>query len=102
MTQSRDLRVDFRTGVRQSSNGISYKLYPNPTNGLAALEIDLPGGPATTNLRLVDALGRTVLEQPILADNTMIDTRSFATGVYWVQVFREGSLLLTDRLLVRR
>lgn len=102
MTKSRNLRVDFRTDVRQSSAGINYKLYPNPTNGLAALEVDLPGGPAPTNLRLVDALGRTVLEQPVLADNTTIDTRGLAAGVYWVQVFREGSLLLTDRLLVRR
>lgn len=65
--------------------GDSLQLFPNPTSGAALLRY---GSLSPLSLRAYDAAGRLVLEKTnaFEKEETIIETTSFATGVYTLQI----------------
>ncbi|HEX8297954.1 MAG TPA: T9SS type A sorting domain-containing protein [Rubricoccaceae bacterium] len=74
--------------------------YPNPARGAITVAVSLsqPG-----RLRLVDVLGRTVLEEPLRAgsESVRLDTRRLASGAYAV-VLEAGNARVTRTVTVVR
>lgn len=89
-----NLPVQF---IECNTNGIdelthSFDVYPNPSEGLFTVESD--GLLMESNYRIMDQLGRALLEGKIQSQKTVIDIREFPDGVYFIQFEREHPIKL--------
>jgi trimeric autotransporter adhesin len=68
--------------LRQLNNGAKniITLYPNPAKEKIFIQSTSAGG----HYRIVDPLGRTILQGTINATNNGIDIRALAAGSYWL------------------
>lgn len=75
-------------GVEESTQEMQTRLHPNPTNGIAELDIQgLVGMNTEATLSIFDLRGRKLRSQSCTAlDKVQIDLRPFANGVYIVEV----------------
>lgn len=78
--------------------GASFSMYPNPATGHLMVTLDAPGSPA--ELRLMDPLGRTVLDQVLTGERSVIDLAALGKGPYLVQV-RRNERTTTEKLVIR-
>jgi hypothetical protein len=76
-------------GLATDPNTLQLVAFPNPTNGLLTLQGHVPGL-AVVQVRVLDLLGRPILDVPSLNANgdftTNVDLRSLAEGLYLVEV----------------
>jgi len=98
--------TSFATGVETingAENMAAITAYPNPARDNVTINITGVQGVEGT-LQLVDALGRTVLEQQINTAEQTINTSSLANGIYTI-VFRDAHAAgtkLQTRLVIAR
>lgn len=67
----------------QDHGGPAISIYPNPASSHLVL---LSGSPGSSMLRLTDALGRTVLEQPLAGPRNEVDVSMIRPGWYQATV----------------
>ncbi len=68
--------------------GITAQLTPNPVQNI--LTVTLPNTPLSTSfLRIYDAVGQMVTEQPALETYMEVDMSTFTSGLYWVEIVSE-------------
>jgi PKD repeat protein len=85
------------TGLVENTENFALEVYPNPTLGKFTVNInsDLFN---TANLKVVDALGKTVFEQKSLdlnkSNSSGIDLTSYPQGVYFVVVSNNDKQLV--------
>ncbi len=75
------------------------RAYPNPSNGL--LTVDLTPAEGTTQLSLVDALGRTVQTTTTDHARAALDVRGLPEGTYTLRAVRPGGKVLTQTVQVQ-
>lgn len=81
----------------RSITASSYRLYPNPANGL--IQIDSKNGVQLHAVTLLNLLGEVVAQQLVTNNSTTVDVSQLTPGIYLVQVnTSEG--LQTQRLVV--
>lgn len=68
------------SSVKPLTDDAMLRLYPNPAAD--QLHITLPSGEYAGDLRMLDALGRVVLAQPIHSTHTAIDVHELSPGSY--------------------
>ena len=89
---------DFQnlTGVIENENNTMVSIYPNPTSTNFTLE----NKSSSQLLRIVikDMIGKTILKQTI-EDTQTIDVSALQNGIYFLQVFEKGNLLLTKKIV---
>lgn len=73
-------------------------LFPSPTPGHFTLELTAPA-PAGTSLRIVDPIGRLVLEMEALpgSEQQQVQAHALPAGLYVVQVVQEGRVVGVSR-----
>lgn len=79
--------------------------YPNPTNAAnVTMDIDLPIE-GTTNIRIIDQLGRLVqmVEVDIFAGNNQLnlDVADLANGTYYINVTIDGQQFIKKLAVLR-
>ncbi|WP_343785919.1 T9SS type A sorting domain-containing protein [Wandonia haliotis] len=73
----------------ESGLGKSLVVYPNPTSGVVRLNLEHFEG--DNQIRIVDGLGRVVLEEMISGGGIhKVDLGEFETGIYFVSVLNEN------------
>ena len=79
-------------------NDGSFKLYPNPTSGLARLH---GGNQVLSEIRVSDMLGRTVLilDHELDQNDIEINLSTQQAGLYFVQIFNKDGLMHTEKLI---
>lgn len=92
------------TGVPQIANiGVSMEAYPNPATNAVNININ---GLSNVNgmLRVIDALGRTVIEQSCRSNHEVLNTSMLSNGLYTVVFVDEnaGSNKLQTRLMITK
>lgn len=79
------------------------KLFPNPTETFTTLQFDCPSA-QLGELQVVDALGRVVEVQSTAllqgSNRIEVDASSLDKGTYMVQIVVDGSVVVTEKLLV--
>jgi CubicO group peptidase (beta-lactamase class C family) len=68
------------TAVEGTKNDDTIILYPNPVKD--GLTIALPAGISVADVRILDAVGRTVYQQQMSGTNAEVDTRALPAGSY--------------------
>ena len=92
------ISVDICAGVSISQNGgTSFHFYPNPSNGLIYLETELN---ATTQLYILDVVGRIIKEIELTKDMKQMDLTELKKGIYFIQTKANGKLIYNGKLLL--
>ena len=81
-------------------NSKEYTLFPNPTNGKASLSMkhDLK---ETHSLQIYDIHGKQVqLIQNITSATIALDFKDFSSGVYFLQLYSNSSIVFSERLVI--
>lgn len=83
----------------------SFNLYPNPTDNLVNVEVELVDG-ATYTIEILDLSGRVIYNRNLNSaefnnSTAAINTSSFESGLYFVNVI-EGTNRLTKRLVITK
>jgi subtilisin family serine protease/PKD repeat protein len=68
------------TGIDENDLSNQLVIYPNPSNGLVNLKIQ--GFDSEVSLTVVDAIGRVVVLNKSVQDNSKVDLSQFETGIY--------------------
>ena len=84
--------------TRASASLAGFNVYPNPTAG--PLRVEVPAGFGMTEIRLLNALGQTVLHQGVKGDFINLNVMPFVPGIYTVRVQGQNSVL-TRSIIVR-
>ena len=89
--------------VAQQASTPSFQVYPNPSEGMFTLSTQaLPAAKeAGLALYLYDLTGRLILEQTIKAQNTLLDLRNYANGLYLYRV-QQGTKTISYGKLVKQ
>ena len=93
-------RGDFTTSTATLSvgEGPGMKLYPNPSTGVLHLSVEEHPRNAVVHVR--DALGRTVLQRPLISHYNTVDLTTAGRGVYVVSVVAAGVRIAAQRVVV--
>ena len=80
---------DLSTGLLDTpKNDPSPRLYPNPATDQVCLS---GAGIQPTTIRVLDALGRCMVQQQTVAGNTCVELAALAPGIYSVLLVGQGS-----------
>ena len=78
---------DFNPLSTETLNYFEAILFPNPANDLVNIRVS--GMPATTNVVVVDAMGRTVHHEQFQTSLLQLDISGYAHGIYFVRIEQE-------------
>ena len=99
-TASVTVVVDVCTGIQNTGSGnIGITLYPNPNKGEFFLSLSTIKG--SEEVELYSAVGQLVMTQKLTqAENTRVDMKDQANGVYLVRI-KDGNTLLKQARLIK-
>jgi hypothetical protein len=85
------------------ADGVQAKLYPNPNNGTFYLAYNLKENTEAI-LNIVDVTGKLVYTNTITNVNNVlqINTTHLQSGIYFVQLSNNKTLLWTDKLMINK
>ncbi|MEX1001181.1 MAG: M43 family zinc metalloprotease [Crocinitomicaceae bacterium] len=63
-------------------------IYPNPTDGIFTVQLE-----GSFDLKIMDARGRLIVQQ-LYADNAVINLSDYESGVYFIQVRKDGEVMI--------
>jgi hypothetical protein len=89
------LTRDFVTDTDDTIASLIASIYPNPTNGLVALEFEKEG---VYTITLADMSGRILMRESVAGQTTQIDIGVYPEGVYLLTI-DDGKLQSTMRLV---
>jgi hypothetical protein len=92
-----DLSIGFVLGVNQQKASPTLAVAPNPADNHATVTIN---SDEATPLKVVDALGKTVLTEMIYNGSRSLDVSDLKNGVYFILIESEGKTL-NRKLIVR-
>ncbi|MBC6990087.1 M1 family aminopeptidase [Hymenobacter sp. BT491] len=74
---------------------VEFAIYPNPCFDY----LKVAGLPAAAHAEVIDALGRTVLQQNLQVIDSQIDTRNLASGLYQLRLTTDAGQVLKSRFV---
>jgi hypothetical protein len=77
----------------------NFNLYPNPTKDFFNLEVPIKENGAVLTLKIVDVLGREILEQSILNSQTIISVVNWSVGLYTAVVYKGDTPVYTIKVI---
>ncbi len=90
---------DTTTGILEfATNDMALNLYPNPTNGVVAIEYNLPSNATVVNLQVVSMLGEVVAnlvtnEQQVAGNYAYtFDAKGNSQGIYFIRLSVDGKI----------
>ena len=72
-------------------------IFPNPSNGI--FTISKNNLPENSSIAIFNILGEKISDIELKNDLTEIDLSSEAKGIYFYQVFSEGKIISTGKLI---
>ena len=86
------------TGVNEIVNDNLVQVYPNPTNDM--INISLKDINAYSNVQLIDATGRVVMENKVTDALISMDVHHLAGGIYFVKIAKTNGASLIKKIMV--
>ncbi len=83
MTNTAYNTIGIPSSVICLSNYADVIIYPNPANSEVIINI---GNNNYSNVSVLNGLGQTVLQQPLLARESALNIKSLSPGIYYIQV----------------
>lgn len=76
-----------REGAPTYTGAFKVNVFPNPA--ISTLNVNIAGTTSRSVIKVVDVNGRLLITKPAAAGNTLLDVKSFASGVYMLVVTDE-------------
>ncbi len=93
--------ANLETGITSPGVEGSINVSPNPTDGVAMVNYDLPGFEKLT-LSVIDLSGRTVFRNDLDgSQKTFVLNADWQPGLYLVRIFNGGQLLALEKLVIK-
>ena len=86
------------TASAAAAEAAGFRAFPNPATETLVLQ---QPGRAAASVRLLDALGREVLRQPLAGAETSVSVAALAPGLYVAQWLDAGGRVLMSRKIIR-
>lgn len=80
------VRIELIT-ANEDPKDLNITLFPNPTPNFVTIRSD---NFKNTRLKIVDSLGKDILEQDLVKSETVLDFSGFTTGLYFLQFNRDN------------
>lgn len=80
----------------EEREGLSLKLYPNPTSGLINIESE-----SIQRVTVYNVLGQTLLSKDAIGDHLLLDLSGYEAGLYWLRVSSQGGAVIRRFVLYR-
>lgn len=90
---------EFSTSTIDFSEVNSFKVFPNPTTGQATISLEATED-LTYQVLISDVLGKTIEVINNVRNNQPIDTQINQSGLYFIQLVKNGQTVITKKLLV--
>lgn len=91
----------FATGIASFNLDDKIKVYPNPANDVLNIDLsNLPKSEITTEIH--NTIGQLVYETKTFNHNLVINTSSFAGGVYTVNIKQGGKTIAVKKVVIER
>jgi len=87
------------TGINDINRNNIVSIFPNPASNF--FKINIPESSINSELIISNILGKTVLKSQLNVSETKIDTRNYASGIYFVSVLSEGKIIDTKKLIIK-
>lgn len=78
--------------------------YPNPAQSQTTLTYALPGGVKKAELRVINLIGKQVINQPLnlIQGRETLSLQAFSPGMYFVHLFVDGQSVVSRKLIVNK
>jgi PKD repeat protein len=87
-------------GITNDASVTGFTIYPNPNNGLFTLQLNSKVN-EYLELRILNVLGKAIIEKNIISQKMDIDLRGLAAGVYFAQIITpHGSAIV--KILIQK
>lgn len=83
--------------VSSNSSNASFIVFPNPTNGIVNIELEMINGNAT-HIQLINVLGEVLMNETINVQQVTFNISHLSNGVYFLKVSNNGTSK-TSRLI---
>jgi hypothetical protein len=96
------LRVNLGTATKEGDlivdrQQMKAEIFPNPTAG--NLNVRIPGIEGQVDIRVIDMYGRPVMQRNTSAVNTRLNISGLPSGVYMVNVSRNGKEIFSTKIM---
>ena len=103
--QSASAAVNTQTGLEQLAQGVSFDMYPNPSNGNTTIDFSIDK-PQTVTVNVYNAIGENVYtaNQGTMESGShtiLIDGQNLKSGIYFVR-FTTDNVTTTKKLVIAR
>lgn len=88
------------SGITTAGNNLSIQLYPNPMNTELTIVISGLGNSASTELKLVDFLGREVRSQKLKNGSQKFYRENLPNGIYFMEIIDGGKSLQKRKIVI--
>ena len=95
------VKTNSTTSIKENTSAESVSLFPNPLKDKATLTIDAPGGLNNASLILTDISGKVLKEIGISNTCTELQKDALEAGLYFYQVFNNGTRIANGKLIIR-
>lgn len=89
----------LHTGIFTTMRSSTYNVYPNPARNVMYVNAPAENNTPAT-LRLMNAMGQTVLTQPLNADYSRIDLGTLSKGMYFYVIESNASAIKTGSVVI--
>lgn len=89
--------VNGCVGILDSGQDIGLKVFPNPCNGLATIELNAPSEKVL--IEVYNALGELILKHDVDGQKTQLDLRNQPKGIYIIRLTEHNKVIASSRLL---
>jgi len=86
-------------GINDINQNNIVSIFPNPASNF--FKINIPESSFNSELIISNIIGKTVLKRELKVSETKIDTRNYASGIYFVSVISEGKIIDTKKLIIK-
>lgn len=89
-TQQQQVQIDCPTGIAGTNGGnTSVTIYPNPASSTATVTLEQFTG-KSMQLRVSDALGRTIHRQTVVNGHNTLQTGTWQPGLYYMTIYQDS------------
>ena len=90
----------FVSGVGDINDRMRFSIFPNPTKDIFTVELSTPAQ-SNMRFRVVDLIGRMILEKPIEVGNTQqtVSASDLSEGLYFLQVVLDGKVVGVEKFV---
>ena len=87
------------TSVNELESGVDVSVYPNPSKGIVNVKVasNLDG----LNVKVINAIGQTVIERKIDTENTELDLSDLFNGIYFLN-FTNSTGTYTKKVVIQK